>query len=312
VPDRYRVVDGKIRNSSCEINVAEHCNLSCKGCSHLSPVLPKHFVSPAEVLTDLSILARHYRVDAVRLLGGEPLLHPDLPGIAAAVRASGVTERICVVTNGVLLPRTDESFWRAVDEVEVSLYPGRNPSAEQWSLFEGLARAHHVELTMNRVHHFRQSYTEVANTDRALTERVFRSCKIVHDWRCHTVANGMFFRCPQSYFLPRVLSEHFDESAVDALRIEDTDDFGGRLLHFLIGADPLASCSQCLGTSGHQVSHVQVRTVEFRAAQKISAQEMISHRQANRWLRARGRKPLKSAYGRVKRAVKRGARSMAK
>jgi organic radical activating enzyme len=310
VPDRYRVVDGKIRNSNCEINVAEHCNLSCKGCTHLSPVLPKHFVSPAEVLTDLSILARYYRVDVVRLLGGEPLLHPDLPGIAAAVRASGVTERICVVTNGLLLARMDESFWRAVDEVEVSLYPGRSPTTEQQSSFEGMARAHQVELTMSRVHHFRQSYTEIANTDRALTERVFRSCKVVHGWRSHTVAHGMLFRCPQSCFLPRVLGEHFDDPEVDALRIEDSDDFGKRLFDFLTSDDPLASCSQCLGSSGHLVSHVQVRRGEFRAAQKIPAQEMISHRQGYRLLRASGRRPLRSTYGRVRRAVTRGARSI--
>jgi organic radical activating enzyme len=310
VPDRYRVIDGKIHNSSCEINVAEHCNLSCKGCSHLSPVLPKHFVSPADVLADLSILARHYRVDAVRILGGEPLLHPDLPGVAAAVRESGVTERICVVTNGLLLARMDESFWLAVDEIEVSLYPGRSPTAEQRSSFEGQARTHEVELSLNRVHHFRQSYTEVANTDRALIERVCRSCKIIHVWRCHTVANGMFFRCPQSYFLPRVLGEHFAESDVDALRIEDTDDFGERLFDFLTSADPPASCAQCLGTSGHLVSHVQVRPAEFRAAQEISAREMLSHRQGNRWLRARGRKPLNSAHGRVRRALARGARSL--
>lgn len=310
MPDRYRVIDGKIRNSKCEINVAEHCNLSCQGCSHLSPVLPKHFVSPRDLLADLSILARHYRADAVRLLGGEPLLHPDLPGVAAAVRASGVTERICVVTNGLLLARMDESFWLAVDEVEVSLYPGRSPTAEQQSHSEGLARAHQVELSMNRVHHFRQSYTEIANTDRALIERVFRTCKIAHDWRCHTVANGMFFRCSPSYFLPRVLGEHFAEPAVDGLRIEDTEDFGERLLDFLTAADPLASCSQCLGTSGHLVSHVQVRRAEFRAAQEIPAQEMISGRQGNRWLRARGRKPVESAFGRVRRAVLRGARSL--
>ena len=310
MPDRYRVVDGKIRNSSCEINVVEHCNLSCKGCSHLSPVLPKHFVSPAEVLTSLSILARHYRVDTVRFVGGEPLLHPDLPGIATAVRASGVTERICVVTNGLLLARMDESFWRAVDEVEVSLYPGKSPTVEQRSQFEGRARAHQVELSMSRVHHFRQSYTEIANTDQAQIERVFRSCKIAHDWRCHTVANGMFFRCPQSYFLPKVLTDHFAESDVDALRIEDTDDFGKRLFDFLTSADPLASCSQCLGTAGHLISHVQIRTREFRAAQEISAQDMISQRQGSRWLRARGRKPLKSVSRRVRRALARGARSL--
>jgi organic radical activating enzyme len=308
VRDRYPVIDGKIHNSKCEINVAEHCNLSCRGCSHLSPVLPKHFVSSTEILADLSILARHYRADEVRLVGGEPLLHPDLPGVVASVRASGITERVCVVTNGLLLASMDESFWEAVDKIEVSLYPGRSPSVEQQARYEDRARAHRIDLVATRVDHFRQSYTELPNNDRALTQRVFRSCKIVHDWRCHTVANGMFFRCPQSYFLPKLLTGHFAIPNVDSLRIDATNDFGDRLLAFLNATEPLASCSQCLGTSGHMVSHVQIRRAQFRAEQEVPAAEMISYRQGNRWLRARGRKPLESVYGRVRRAVSRGAR----
>ena len=53
----YSRIDGKIYSAKCEINVAEHCNLSCRGCSHLSPVVPKSFVDPAEVLADLTNFA---------------------------------------------------------------------------------------------------------------------------------------------------------------------------------------------------------------------------------------------------------------
>lgn len=311
VTDRYRVIDGKIRNSKCEINVAEHCNLSCQGCSHLSPVVAKHFVEPAQVLRDLSVLARHYRVDEVRLIGGEPLLHPDLPSVVAAVRASGIAARVCVVTNGLLLARMGESFWEAVDAVEISLYPGRGPTAEQQDRVAALARAHEVDLVATRVSHFRQSYTEIPNRDPALVERVFRSCKVVHDWRCHTVAGGLFFRCPQSYFLPKVLTDHFERPDVDALPIDDAEDFGGRLLAFLNSPGPLASCSQCLGTSGTLVSHVQIRRDEFRAAQQLPAADMISRRQQLWWVYGRGRRPLESVYRQLRRAAWRRGRSRA-
>jgi molybdenum cofactor biosynthesis enzyme MoaA len=103
--DRYRVVDGRILNRRCEINVAEHCNLSCRACSHLSPVHPKAFADPAVVARDLGALAHSYHAKTVRLLGGEPLLHPDLPSVIDAVRASRVCETITVVTNGILQPR---------------------------------------------------------------------------------------------------------------------------------------------------------------------------------------------------------------
>lgn len=311
VSDRYRVIDGRIRNSKCEINVAEHCNLSCQGCSHLSPVLPKHFVEPAQVSRDLSMLARHYRADEVRLMGGEPLLHPDLVSVVAAVRASGITPRVCVVTNGLLLARMGEPFFEAVDAVEISLYPGRSPTAEQQARVGALARAHEVDLMATRVSQFRRPYTEIRNRDEALVERVYRSCKVAHEWRCHAVADGLFFRCPQSYFLPKVLTEHFERPDVDALPIDDTDDFGERLLAFLNAPGPLASCSQCLGTSGSLVDHVQIRRDQFRAAQQIPAADMISRRRRFPWAAGSGRRPLGSVYRRLRRAAARQGRARA-
>lgn len=109
--DAYQVVDGKIRNAACEINVVEHCNLSCRGCSHLSPIAPKYFVDPQSLLRDLTMLARVYQVDFVRLLGGEPLLHPNLTAVMDTIEASGIASRICLVTNGLLLSRMDEHLW---------------------------------------------------------------------------------------------------------------------------------------------------------------------------------------------------------
>jgi GTP 3',8-cyclase len=291
----YRWVEGRIHNSKCEINVAEHCNLSCRSCSHLSPVVPKAFVDPAEVLTDLTALARHYRVDVVRLLGGEPLLHPDLLAVIAAVRGSGVGERVCVVTNGLLLLRMDPAFWRAVDRVDISLYPDRTPNAAHMAEIKGLARAHAVDLRPIRVDKFRESYSEMRNDDPKLVERIYSSCKIVHDFRCHTVAHGVFYRCPQSYFIPKVLDDGFaGEADVDGLTIRDGDGFGDQLLDYLNSETPPLSCANCLGSAGRQFAHVQVRRGDFREAQNRPAVEMFSRRQSHPLLSVRGKKRLRS------------------
>src|SRR4051812_29275394 len=123
--------DGMIHSEAIEINAVRGCNLSCRACSHLSPVLPPRAVVSAEsVRRDLTLLARCYHCDHVRILGGEPLLHPDLLGVVRAVRASGITDRVRVVTNGVLLPRQSVDLWDAVDEIHVSVYPGHEPAAE--------------------------------------------------------------------------------------------------------------------------------------------------------------------------------------
>ena len=301
---RYQLVEGRIHNSTCEINVAEHCNLSCRGCSHLSPIMGKYFVEPTEVLADLSLLARHYRVDQVRLLGGEPLLHPDLLTVISAVRTSGITERVTLTTNGLLLARMPIELWEAVDTIELSMYPGHSPQPTQFAQIDARAREHGVEFLPARVDKFRQSYTEVRIDNPELVQRVFSSCKIAHQWRCHTVAHGRLYRCPQSYFLPKILGEHTGGGPdVDGITIGDDDAFGDRLLAFLNAHSPLASCANCLGTAGRLVPHVQIRRSEFRDPQKSPAAAMVSQRQLMPGLWAPGRKPLSSLYRRVRRRV---------
>jgi organic radical activating enzyme len=291
----YRRVEGRIHNIKCEINVAEHCNLSCRGCSHLSPVVPKAFVDPAEVLADLTTLARHYRVDVVRLLGGEPLLHPDLLAVIAAVRASGIGEQVCVVTNGLLLLRMEPAFWQAVDRVDISMYPGRSPTAAQLTKVKELARTHAVDLRPIRVDKFRESYSEMRNDDPRLVARIHSSCKIVHDFRCHTVAHGVFYRCPQSYFIPKILDDGADGGPhVDGLTIRDEDGFGAQLLEYLNSTTPPQSCANCLGSAGRQFDHVQIRRGEFRDAQNRPVAEMFSRRQSHPLLWVRGKKRLKT------------------
>ena len=83
-----------INKSLCEINVVHHCNLSCRGCTHLSPIWSKVFVDPKTLLADLRTLAGFYRAEKVGLMGGEPLLHPDILAVMGAVRESGITSAL--------------------------------------------------------------------------------------------------------------------------------------------------------------------------------------------------------------------------
>ncbi|MQB01926.1 MAG: radical SAM protein [Actinobacteria bacterium] len=79
---------GKLGTEAVEINAAWHCNISCSWCSHGSPELPPRFADESVVGRDLRCLARWLRVDHVRVLGGEPLVHPRLPHLLQLVRES--------------------------------------------------------------------------------------------------------------------------------------------------------------------------------------------------------------------------------
>jgi organic radical activating enzyme len=276
--DRYRVVDGRILNRRCEINVAEHCNLSCRGCSHLSPVNSKSFVDPHVVARDLNALSRSYHAKVVRLLGGEPLLHPDLPAVIDVVRRSGVCDSIMVVTNGLLLPRMTAEFWSMIDSVEVSMYPGRSLSPEAQECCVDTARCNGVAIRFRACGEFQESYSETGTDDEDLVRRIFTTCNVAHRWRCHNVIDGWFFRCPQSHYIPKVLQDDPTARHADGILIEDTPSFGRRLLAYLQSPQPPLACANCLGTAGRYEPHEQIRRAKFRDRQLAPTEYLVHPR----------------------------------
>lgn len=94
------------------------CNLSCTYCNEYddfsAPVPTDVIVSRINKLADLG-------TSIITLSGGEPLLHPDLDDIIAAMRRRGVLA--CMITNGYLLmPDRIQRLNRAgLDHMQISI-----------------------------------------------------------------------------------------------------------------------------------------------------------------------------------------------
>jgi Radical SAM superfamily len=277
--------DGKIRHARCEVDIVEHCNLACRSCSHLSPVLPRREASAEEVHRDLSRLWRHYEAGWVALLGGEPLLHRDLIEVIRAAK-DATSARVSVVTNGLLLPRMPAAFWEAVDGVQVCLYPGKELAPAEVRDCRRRAREHAVPMVVTRVDRFRESYSETGTGDAALVERIYAACTLRHG---HTIAAGHFYKCPPGYFLPKVLAGLEPGGGV---RLDDGGDLGDRLRAHLGDPEPLAACGNCLGVSGRVFRQAQAPRAEFRALQQRTTEELLDPRRLKPPSRVRQRLTL--------------------
>jgi organic radical activating enzyme len=262
-------VDGRILTDGLEVIIAAHCNLRCRACAYLSPVMPAMTAEPATIHRDLAALARCYHSSEARVLGGEPMLHPQLVQALQAIRASGVSDTIRVITNGLLLARVPASFWRLIDEVSVSVYPGRQPDDEVIAAAACMADRHGVRLRKKYFNYFRESYSELGAHDAALVERIYRTCQMANVWRCNTVLNGFLYRCPQSAFLPSIIHRPGSQANLaDGLRITDSQDFADQLLAFLESPEPLRSCGNCLGSAGSLLKHTQMSRPLWRTQQE--------------------------------------------
>lgn len=236
--------------SVLEIIVADHCNLVCRQCNHGSPGVAKWLADPRAVGRDLAILARSYHPPMLKLIGGEPLLHPDLAGLIETVRGAGLSDKVELVTNGTLLGRMPDRVWRLIDKLAVSVYAGTEVEAMLPALREK-ARAFGVELVAAAFPQFRDTLSSLANEDAALVRRVHAACKLANVWAIHGLYRGRIYKCPQSMYAPRLARRPIE----DGLVIEDAPGFQQRLLAFLNGREPLGSCSHCVGTVGRKDQH---------------------------------------------------------
>jgi cyclic pyranopterin phosphate synthase len=264
-----------VTSNYCEISVADHCNLSCRGCNRLSPVLSKEFIDPDVLRDDLRILSKNYHADQIRLLGGEPLLHPKILDIIAIARESGIANQINICTNGLLLWKMPDEFWKALDRVDVSVYPDREMTPGQLRICHEKSQRWGTLLVSDIKNRFRESYSEVGTNDSGLIKRIYDTCLIVHHWHCHNIDRGYFYKCPQAIFLPKMLHDKFPSPNIDGLRIVDSPSFGADLRAYLDSPDPLASCKHCLGTVGKRFGHSQVKRSEWRQYQQTNLEEMV-------------------------------------
>src|SRR5262245_25034557 len=119
----YEIVEGRVQTRSLEVHIVDHCNLRCWGCCSLSPYLPKWRITSADLERDLRLARRVFAPQIFKLVGGEPLLHPDIDACLDIARQSGIAPVVSVTTNGFLLPRVSERFWQLTQALTVSLYP---------------------------------------------------------------------------------------------------------------------------------------------------------------------------------------------
>ena len=112
-----------------EIHIVEHCNLNCKSCNNFSCIAEPEFIDVEEFRRDFARMGElfSHECDRIYLLGGEPLLHPQINQIVSTARECFTDGNIYVFTNGILLAGMSDDFWQTCHNskagILISAYP---------------------------------------------------------------------------------------------------------------------------------------------------------------------------------------------
>lgn len=100
----------RARPQKITMAITAHCNLRCTGCRYGRDFMPGAQMSlqmAQAVIADASQAG----IGTLRLYGGEPLLHPELPQMVASSVAAGIGTY--VTTNGMLLEQKIDALFEA-------------------------------------------------------------------------------------------------------------------------------------------------------------------------------------------------------
>ena len=247
---------GPLKVYALEVHAVQHCNLRCLGCAQLSPLLPRGYESPDTLEMALRNLALHLVCEKLQILGGEPLLHPQIVDILSVSARSGLASKLTVKTNGLLLHRVPADFWRLANEVIVSVYPATEALlAPRRVSLERSAASYNTALVFRYFPEFQEIATKERSNDEVRTLEIYKGCNF--KTFTHSLRDGRIYRCAPSVNLVR---GHVDLEENDSLDVLNCDDLREQLEGFLTSPKPLRACAECMGSAGATFPHTMEPT----------------------------------------------------
>lgn len=230
------------------LNILDHCNLKCKGCDHFAAIADKRFVSPEDIKNDLARMSKILKgkVKRMGVMGGEPLLHPQLEEILASARRFFPKTIIQLVTNGLLILDMDKDFWRTCREQNIVIVVTKYPIHLDYETMRKTAASHGVifEFYATTDECPRNSYKAPLDlSGQQDSRKSFIRC--FHANRFPLLMEGKWYACT---IAPNV--RHFNKKYGTNLKLEDGDfldiygvEKASELLMFLCRPKPF--CRYC-------------------------------------------------------------------
>lgn len=234
---------------SFEVALAEHCNLCCAGCDHFSAIAEPEFADIEEFKRDFARLSKLFNGQAqeIHLLGGEPLLHPDIVQFIQTARICFPDAVIYITTNGILLQQMKDVFWVACHDNKIVIQPTKYPINLNYTALETLAAEHGVEYR-----YFGNTGTTIKTLDKYPLDlmgsqdarRSFRLCHRAN--KCIYLQHGKLYTCtvaPTIRHLNKRFGLNLIESSEDYIDIYSAKS-AQEILEFL--ACPIPFCKYCM------------------------------------------------------------------
>lgn len=202
-----------------DYHVTDHCNLNCAGCDQFGTLANPWFISLEKVREDWQVIAdKQLKIGRIHVLGGEPLLHPELDKILILLREMFPTIEIVVYTNGILMPQLKEKLLPIFKKYNIILFLSeyQRLNLNYAEIKKGFPRieGYCVKDFMNISLHTDPDFNK---------DESFNRCNFNALWKCRLLKDNYIYPCSM---IPNInhLIEYFPElknTKLGQINIED-------------------------------------------------------------------------------------------
>lgn len=222
-----------------EIHLVEHCNLNCKSCDNYSPIAKEEYLDIKSFENDMKRMRELFsNISLIRLLGGEPLLHPQLILFIKVIRKYFKIKEtnIRITTNAILLNKMPKEFWECCHENNISIEYTHYPIHIDRHNYQHLAEQYGVTLmTFNWDYNDKKTSHRMTVTDKKNNDLIdynFEHCHLV-EWGCISLRKGKIYPCsciPNIYHFNKFFNKNLEVTENDYISIyehtaEEIDNF---------------------------------------------------------------------------------------
>lgn len=190
-----------------DVEVSEHCNLNCRCCGSMAPLAEKELLDFEEYQRDLTRLSKisggvaHH----INILGGEPLLHPDITKMLLFAREKFPVGDIRLVTNGILLPQMKQEFWDALKVAKIHLAPTKYPVKVDYDAIQKKAESMGILFSyFGDAQDGPWYHNQIDITGQRNENHSFMHCGNANE--CGVLSHGKLYPCPK---VPKI--RHFNK-----------------------------------------------------------------------------------------------------
>lgn len=229
-------------------HLADHCNLNCKCCDHFSPIAKEKLADFKAFASDMKRLGKLCEgyIGRISLQGGEPLLHPNAIDFAVAARENFPIGSIAFTTNGILLLKQKESFWKTCAQYRISIEITKYPIDLDYEQIQKTAYKFGVHCSFFGNTDLHEKSTYRIPIDVTGSQDIYRNfAKCFHANECIMLKNGRLFTCTVApniehfnwYFGENVVLSELD--SIDIYQAESME----QITEFL--SKPIPFCRYC-------------------------------------------------------------------